>query len=296
MVAVLGFAESGFGGARSERQFIGMLSDARGDLRRREPVCAYGCSSPGGGARLRQRGHAEQEEEELDRGALKDLEETDDLDLEAEVLTPLDRLEPDSDQERCDPRAASSRSAEESRDIGLEIEAESSGSRRPRRTALSTPRGPTCATARAEPPAGLADFKALGRIAGGDGPCLGARRASRGVPGQAPPRPRAEPGRLQLYGGQALASPRDPCRTDRIRAAVEALAHAFLGMLAWRAGLGLILSAELGRHADAADRTRQVADGGSSWRPPSTLLAVTLLDHAARIAAAIGRRQCRAKP
>ena len=301
-VAVLGFGgKLGFGGARSDRQFIGMLSDALEDLPHKETGLRLRLQAALAAAlAFSAEGPREQEEkQELIAGALKDLEETDDPGLEAEVLSDIcwTAWNPDSDQERRDLAGRFVEVAEESRDIGLEIEA------RIFRIATSLQDG-AIDSARADMRhcselshrAGLAHFKALvALLEGMDSLLRGERKRAEVFSGEALALGGREqnPAVFQLYGAQVLQVHVYLGRTDRIRAAAEALADAFPQMLAWRAGLGLIY-AELGRHADAATQLEQVAHEEFTAVPRDLFWLVTL-DHAARIAAAIGDRQCCAK-
>jgi len=297
-VAALGFGgKLGFGGATTDRQYIGVLKDALAVLPPPHRELRVRLQAALAGA-LTFSARDREEREERDRlvaRALDGLDEIDDPSLRAEVLsdvcwTAWDPHEPDARRKLA---AEFVEIADASRDVGLAIEA------RIFRIASSLEDGEMRIVrqemhraAALTRQAGLAHFEALmGLLEGMDSLLSGDLEAAVRFSDEALTLGGREqnPAVFELYGAQVLLIHVFQGRTDKIRAAAEALAGAFPQMPAWKAGLGLIY-AELGRLSDARRQLELI--GQDDFRGiPRDLFWLVTLDHAARLAAILEDRE-----
>ena len=290
-VAAIGFGgKLGFGGARTDAQYIATLTEALDNLDAEHPQLRVRVQAALAGA-LTFGAHDEEQvaqREHLVAAALDGIK-GEGPELGAEVLSDICWTAWDPNDAAARRRLADDfvTVADESRDVGLAIEA------RIFRIASSladgdmrTVRADMAKAAALGRRAGLAHFEALlllleameslrvgelgaARRFGEEALELGGREQNPAV--------------FQLYGAQTLLVHMFEGRVDQIRAAAEALTGAFPHMPAWKAGLGLIF-ARLGRAEDAREQLDQIAQDGFAGIPRDLFWLITL-DHAAKVAA-----------
>jgi tetratricopeptide (TPR) repeat protein/DNA-binding SARP family transcriptional activator len=296
-VAAIGFGgKLGFGGARTDGQYIAALTEVLHALGTEHPQLCVRVQAALAGA-LTFGAHDEEQvtqREQLVASALEGIE-GEGPELCAEVLSDVCWTAWDPDDAAARRRLADDfvTVADESRDIGLAIEARifriasslTDGDMRTVRTDM----GRAAALGRR---AGLAHFEALLLLLEAmeslrAGELDAARRF--GVEALELGGREQNPGIFQLYGAQTLLVHLFEGRIDQIRAAAVALAGAFPHMPAWKAGLGLIF-ARLGRTEDARQQLDQIAKDDFAGIPRDLFWLITL-DHAAKTAALLGDRE-----
>lgn len=296
--AVLGFGgRLGFAGATTDREYIGMLRNALADLPERHESLRLRLRAALAGS-LTFAAETDEEREERENfcvDALAEAQATRDPALAAEILSDIcwTAWKPDRPKSRRDLAETFVRVADESLDVSVRIEA------RIFRIASSLEDGEMAAVWRdvnsceefAER-SGQPHFQALVVFLNG------MRELLLGAPEEADKQTQKalaigggekNPAVFELYGAQILLVRLFQGRVDRIRSAAEAMAVAFPRMPALRAGLGLIYW-ELGRSKDAERQLAMIAENRFEGVPRDLFWIITI-EHAARLAVALGDRE-----
>lgn len=296
-VAAIGFGgKLGFGGARTDGQYIAALKEALAVLDTEHPQLRVRVQAALAGA-LTFGAHDDEQVAQRERlvAAALDGIEDEGPELCAEVLSDVCWTAWDPDDAPARRRLADYfvAVADESRDIGLAIEARifriasslADGDMQKVRTDMSK----AAAFGRR---AGLAHFEALLLLLEAmEALRVGELKAARSYGEEALELGGREqnPAVFQLYGAQTLMVHLFEGRVDQIRAAAVALTGAFPHMPAWKAGLSLIF-ARLGRPGDARQQLDRIAEDGFDCIPRDLFWLVTL-DHAAKTAALLEDRE-----